>query len=78
MTELIQRDEYRQWILSLEERILICESTSDITVEYSQRDLNKPIGLGEYQISANLPRQHRYSLPSIEQIEAEVEGVEDE
>lgn len=52
--------------------ILICKSKSDITVEYSLRDLNKPIGVSEYQITANLPEQLRSSLPSIEQIEAEL------
>ncbi len=52
--------------------ILICKSKSDIKVEYSLRDLNKPIGVSEYQITQNLPEQLRSSLPSIEQIEAEV------
>lgn len=52
--------------------ILICKSKSDITVEYSLRDVNKPIGVSEYQITANLPEQLRSSLPSIEQIEAEL------
>jgi len=58
--------------------ILICKSKSDITVEYSLRDLNKPIGVSEYEISANLPEQLRSSLPSIEQIEAELGGFENE
>ena len=52
--------------------ILICKSKSDIKVEYSLRDLNKPIGVSEYEITQNLPEQLRSSLPSIEQIEAEV------
>jgi hypothetical protein len=51
---------------------LICKSKSDIKVEYSLRDLNKPIGVSEYQITQNLPEQLRSSLPSIEQIEAEL------
>jgi len=58
--------------------ILICKSKSDITVEYSLRDLNKPIGVSEYQITANLPEQLRSSLPSIEQIEAELGGFGNE
>lgn len=58
--------------------ILICKSKSDITVEYSLRDLNKPIGVSEYQITEHLPEQLKSSLPSIEQIEAELEGFDDE
>ena len=52
--------------------ILICKSKSDIVVEYSLKDLNRPIGVSEYQITQNLPEQLRSSLPSIEQIEAEL------
>lgn len=52
--------------------ILICKSKSDIKVEYSLRDLNKPIGVSEYQIAASLPEELRSSLPTIEQIEAEL------
>ena len=53
-------------------RILICKSKSDIKVEYSLRDLTKPIGVSEYQITEHLPDDLRSSLPTIEQIEAEL------
>ncbi len=55
-----------------------CPIKSDIKVEYSLRDLNKPIGVSEYQITQNLPEQLRSSLPSIEQIEAELGDWESE
>lgn len=58
--------------------ILICKSKSDIKVEYSLRDLTKPIGVSEYQITENLPEQFRSSIPSIEQIEAQLEDWENE
>lgn len=58
--------------------ILICKSKSDITVEYSLRDVNKPIGVSEYQITENLPEQLKSSLPTIEQIEAELDAWESE
>ena len=50
------------------------QSKSDIVVEYSLRDLSKPIGVSEYQFTENLPDDLRSSLPSIEQIEAELGG----
>ncbi len=52
--------------------ILICKSKSDIKVEYSLRGLSNPIGVSEYQITDNLPDDLRSSLPTIEQIEAEL------
>ena len=58
--------------------ILICKSKSDITVEYALRDLKKPIGVSEYQITQNLPEPLRSSLPSIEEIEAELGGFGNE
>ena len=58
--------------------ILICKSKSDIKVEYSLRDMTKPIGVSEYQITEHLPDDLRSSLPTIEQIEAELGEVDDE
>ncbi len=58
--------------------ILICKSKSDIKVAYSLRDLTKPIGVSEYQITEHLPDDLRSSLPTIEQIEAELGEVGDE
>ncbi|KAA1261693.1 hypothetical protein LF1_42480 [Rubripirellula obstinata] len=58
--------------------ILICKSKSDIKVEYSLRDLAKPIGVSEYQITEHLPDDLRSSLPTIEQIEAELGEIDDE
>lgn len=53
----------------------LCDSVFPIR---GLRNLNKPIGVSEYQITANLPEQLRSSLPSIEQIEAELGGFKDE
>jgi predicted nuclease of restriction endonuclease-like (RecB) superfamily len=52
--------------------ILICKSKSDIVVEYSLRDVSKPIGVSEYEITQSLPEGLRGELPSIEEIEAEL------
>jgi hypothetical protein len=53
--------------------ILICKSKNDTVVEYSLKDVNKPIGVSEYIITKNLPDDLKSSLPSIEEIEAEVD-----
>ncbi len=54
--------------------ILICKSKKDTVVEYALRNINKPIGVSEYIITQNLPEELKSSLPSIEEIEAELGG----
>jgi predicted nuclease of restriction endonuclease-like (RecB) superfamily len=54
--------------------ILICKSKNDTVVEYALRDINKPIGVSEYMITQSLPDDLKSSLPSIEEIEAELGG----
>ena len=56
--------------------ILICKSKNDTVVEYALKDVHKPIGVSEYIITKNLPDEFRSSLPSIEEIEAELSGGE--
>ena len=52
--------------------ILICKSKNDMVVEYTLKDIHKPIGVSEYMITKNLPKEYKSSLPSIEEIEAEL------
>ncbi len=56
--------------------ILICKSKNDTVVEYALKDVHKPIGVSEYIITKNLPDEYKTSLPSIEEIEAELSGGE--
>ncbi|MFB2980454.1 hypothetical protein [Microseira sp. BLCC-F43] len=41
-------------------------------VEYARRDINKPIGISTYQLQAVLPEQLQGSLPTIEELELEL------
>jgi predicted nuclease of restriction endonuclease-like (RecB) superfamily len=52
--------------------ILICKSKNNTVVEYALKDINKPIGVSEYIITQQLPDEFKSSLPSIEEIEAEL------
>lgn len=56
--------------------ILICKSKNDTVVEYALKDVNKPIGVSEYTITRNLPDELKSSLPSIEEIEAELDRTD--
>ncbi len=55
--------------------ILICKSKNKTVVEYALRGIHKPIGVSEYAITQKLPDEFRSSLPGIEEIEAELEGL---
>ena len=57
--------------------ILICKSKNDTVVEYALKDVHKPIGVSEYIITKNLSDEFKSSLPSIEDIEAELSRRED-
>ncbi len=39
-------------------------------VEYTLRDIRKPIGVAEYQLTQHLPEYLQQSLPAIEELEA--------
>ena len=54
--------------------LLLCKSKNKIVAEYALRDSSRPIGIAEYQLVAALPEELQSSLPSIEQIERELEG----
>jgi predicted nuclease of restriction endonuclease-like (RecB) superfamily len=54
--------------------LLICKTKDNIVAEYSLESTNQPIGISEYQLSRLLPDKFKSSLPSIEEIEAELEG----
>jgi hypothetical protein len=45
-----------------------------VFAEYSLRDINKPIGISEYELTRALPDNYRGSLPSIEEIEEALES----
>jgi len=56
--------------------ILICKSKNDTVVEYALQNIATPIGVSEYELVHALPSEFKSSLPSIEEIEEELRGVE--
>jgi len=53
--------------------ILICKSKNKTIVEYSLKDINKPIGVSEFRLSDMIPTELKSALPSIEEIEEELQ-----
>lgn len=56
--------------------LLLCKTKDRIKAEYALRDIIKPIGISDYELGQALPKDLRSSLPSIEDIEAELEAEE--
>jgi predicted nuclease of restriction endonuclease-like (RecB) superfamily len=57
--------------------IILCRAKDEITVEYALRDTRKPIGVAGYMLARKLPKSLKSSLPTIEEIEAELGGGKD-
>ena len=62
--------------------LLLCRTQNRLVAEYALSGIDKPIGVAEYQLVRSLPEPLDTSLPSIEEIEAELsrefDGREDQ
>ena len=54
--------------------LLLCKTKDRIKAEYALRDIQKPIGISDYELGQALPKNFRGSLPTIEEIEKELES----
>jgi len=53
--------------------LILCQGKDRLFAEYSLKDINKPIGISEYELTRILPDNLKSSLPSIEEIEYQIE-----
>ncbi len=56
--------------------LLLCKSKNKVVAEYALGDKTQPMGIAEYKLLESLPAELQTSLPSIEQIENELGGIE--
>ena len=58
--------------------LILCKDKDTLTVEYALRASSKPIGVASYQtkIVESLPKNLKGSLPTVKEIEAELEKRE--
>ncbi len=54
--------------------LLLCKSKDKVVAEYALSDKTQPMGIAEYKLAAALPDPLSTCLPSIEQIERELQG----
>lgn len=56
--------------------ILLCRDKNNVETEFALRDISKPMGVSEFQLTGILPDALKSSLPSIEEIENELRKLE--
>lgn len=56
--------------------LILCQSKDDVLAEYALAGIDKPIGVSSYELTRALPANLQSSLPTVEQIEAEIAMVE--
>lgn len=52
--------------------LILCKERDRIIVEYALRDTKKPIGVSAYKLTERLPTRLARSLPSVQELEAEL------
>jgi predicted nuclease of restriction endonuclease-like (RecB) superfamily len=52
--------------------LILCQTQDRILAEYALRDIHKPIGVSEYELTRLLPENLKSELPTLEEIEAEL------
>lgn len=58
--------------------ILLCRDKNRIETEFALRDINKPMGVSEFTLTEILPEHLKGSLPTVEEIEADLSDVDEE
>jgi len=55
--------------------IILCKSKDKTTVEYALQGIQKPIGVSTFRLSTELPELLQKNLPTVEQLEMELNTV---
>jgi predicted nuclease of restriction endonuclease-like (RecB) superfamily len=58
--------------------LILCQDKNSVVAEYALKDMSKPIGISEYELTRALPDNLKSRLPTVEEIETELagEGIE--
>ena len=57
--------------------LILCKAKNGIVAEYALRDVGKPLSIAEFRHLEKLPEQLKGTLPTIEEIEAELAGPQE-
>ena len=56
--------------------IILCKSKNKVTAEYALRNINRPIGISEYELAKAIPKNLQSQLPTIEDLERELKDID--
>ena len=57
--------------------IIMCRDKNNFETEFALRDINKPMGVSEFQLTELLPEELKSSLPTIEEIEQDLKNLDE-
>jgi len=57
--------------------LILCKHKDKVEAEYALRDIQKPIGISEFLLTQTLPENFRSQLPTVEQLETQLNLKED-
>ncbi len=52
--------------------VLLCKTPNETVIKYALQGINKPIGVADYKLQGRLPAAMKKGLPTIEELEAEL------
>jgi len=55
--------------------LLLCRDKNNIEVEFALRDMNKPMGVSEYNLVETLPDNLKGAMPTVEEIESDLQQL---
>jgi predicted nuclease of restriction endonuclease-like (RecB) superfamily len=58
--------------------LLLCRDKNNIEVEFALRDMNKPMGVSEYNLVETLPDNLKGALPTVEEIESDLQQLNEQ
>ena len=56
--------------------IILCKSKNNVTAEYALNNLDRPIGISEYELTKAIPQNLQSQLPTIEDLERELKDIQ--
>ncbi len=56
--------------------LLLCKTKNAVTAEYALRNMGAPLGISECQLTESLPKDLQIALPTIEELEAQLQQIE--
>lgn len=58
--------------------LLVCRGLDKVEAQYALESSSQPLGISSYELSKLVPEQFKGSMPTIEEIEAELSDISDD